>query len=438
MAPPGSSSFKHVSFFLLSFSIIISSISYLPSALYASSSVFTYNSITGSLGSQQPPVLVNGTSAEGATYTFAPTYTSGITYIQTSNKVQLLYNPDFYNSPDGWYCSATSSFSCYWLPSDPSAVSSGGVILVGGSSSTLWEYAVVDQEIYIPSGVTISSATAEVRARIEVGGTPLAYYLIVGLYDPITNSVVSYYYVVPSNTYNTYTFDFTLDVSPGSRYVYFAGVSYIGFFGFGATVNLYIDRVFFNLTTTENTFSNNIYVISSSQGVYSFLSLISTNASTGFSATLYLNNGTITSTPIKIVNGAVVFNQTSTIYLPASSSGYNSGYVKLNITKTSPDSVVINLYLVYCTGVPFTGACIYYPLKIHVDPASLSLGPLGVFRGGPVQNLQDHSFIGQEISNSSPTIQGSILGDNDNSKSLNDFIETIRFDNTTRIIEKWD
>ena len=312
-----------------------------------------------------PPLTLEDVNASGVTASIAQSGTSGVATVQASNSLQLLYNPDFYSSPDGWLCSPGSSLSCSWIPSDTGA--SGGVGGIGGSPGFLsTDSAFIAQQVVIPSGVTITSAVVEARLRLASGATALSNWII-GLYDPSTGN----FYTAsgqPSQSYTVYTVDFSQVVSPGSSYYVAVGLIALGLPG--VYYELRVDWVTFNITTTEYTYSGPVLGVNTSSTVYGWLELAGLDV-LQLDAEVRLANLTTQSDPIVISSGEPLTESTSMIELAPPPQGYNSGYIHVSMSKASPGIHTVYLRLVYCTE-PGGGACVYYPVTLELDPPPMT------------------------------------------------------------------
>ncbi|MGC9069128.1 MAG: hypothetical protein ACP5IZ_09175 [Thermoprotei archaeon] len=278
-------------------------------------------------------------------------------------------NPDFYANPDYWYCSSGKYLSCYYLTSDIGA--SGGVGQIYGTIPTYTtDQAYFIQSITFPQA-TIISITMSARLRYVSSPRFSTYYYIFGLYDPVSNSWVSYTYGTPTRTYTTYTLTINpSSVSAGRTYYVVAGGN-ITTTRRSGVYDLRYDSVYLTITTAEYVFSGVVLGVNNTdvksyfaklvlQGVGGVLGDLSANV------TLENLNGVVSS-PISIVSGSVVLSETSEVAVPQGISGYNSLWVRVNAKTTQVISGSLYILFVYCSVSGGGGVCEYYPITLNLS-----------------------------------------------------------------------
>lgn len=301
---------------------------------------------------------------------------------------QIVNNPDFFTGPDNWLCASTTpNLSCYWIPSDVGA--SGGVAEIYGYLSNTGSFSIYGA--YMVTNVTfpdttISSISLQVTSGYwsEAGIT----FYVAGLYDPSTNNTVWSRTLNP--TAYTYTTQYlsvpTSSITPGKTYELYVGLSVLLlWFSGGGTVDYRIDSVYLYVTTSDYVFSGAAIDINNTDvnTYYAHLTLDSSSLDPSLNANISLTSMYgYSSTPIVIVNGSVVQDETSEISLYASQEGYTSGYVNVNAKKSNNTNSTIQLSFTYCTGPNETGVCVSYPLKLVLDPPQFV--PIEIF---------DHSHL---------------------------------------------
>jgi len=352
------------------FTIIVSSmlLFQLSVPIYAHSSI--YAPLLPRLNPSEPSYVLLNPGSLNTTVSLGPSLVSANVTLTASNYAQLVKNPQFYSSPDYWYCSPGSYLSCYWLASDTGAV--GGVASISGTIPSLsYDSALIYQEVSVPNA-PIESAYIYVTIRYAADSVYLTYWFA-GIYDPATGNIYGSYSSDTPTSYTTYLVNLTGYVQPGKTYYIIVGVWGLALLGSGS-IDFRIDSVYFTVTTQYYVFSNTVLGVnatsSSSPQVYSRLVLSSASIEPGLNATIVLvNMSSVKSTAITITNGVAETGTTSWIELAPAVPGYTSGYIYVNVSKPSQVNSTLLLYLETCSGSsPGTGACTYYPVQLVIDP----------------------------------------------------------------------
>ncbi len=344
--------------------------------LIAQASVFVSYPITSTLTPVQPPVQYLDPDSTQVVTDISLTRTNATSIIFMSNVSQIVNNPDFFTGPDNWFCaSTTSNLSCYWLPSDIGA--SGGVAEIYGYLSSIGSISIY--RAYMFTNVTFPDSTiSSISLQVTSGywsEAGITFY-VAGLYDPSSSTTVWSQTLSP--TAFTYTTQYlsvpASSVTPGKTYELYIGLTvYLFWFSGGGTVDYRIDSVYLYVTTSDYVFSGAAIDINNTDvnTYYAHLTLDSANLDPSLNVNISLiNMYGYSSTPIVIVNGSVVQDETSEISLYASQEGYTSGYVEVNANKSNNTNSTILLSFTYCTGPNETGVCVSYPLKLVLDPPS--------------------------------------------------------------------
>ncbi len=344
---------------------------------------WVYEPTSATLSFVEPGLVLGAVNSTQSSASIGPAGASANVTVVASNTSQLVSNPDFYSSPDYWYCSPGQSLSCYWIPSDTGA--SGGVAVIYGTlSAGESDSAFIYQPVTMPNA-SIASITMAVRARIA--SQPILVNWIVyvmGLYDPDTQQYVAYQTFTPTITYQTFTLSINpSSVTPGKQYLVVVGVAVdMSSIVLINTEDFRIDSVTLTVSTETATFSGNVLGLNATEGVfYARLVLVGLNASGSLNASITIANLTgYSSTPITISGGEALSGATSFVELNSASNvpGYYTGWVRVEASKGQAGNSTLYLYLEACTAPGGAGACSYYPLEIVIDPqegvATLSAG----------------------------------------------------------------
>ncbi len=328
----------------------------------AASVVFVYYRDTVNLAPQAPELILMEPSGSNVTVALGPARANITVYANRS--AQLVYNPNFQSTLDGWYCQPSISLSCYWLPNDKGA--SGGVAVIGNTNKVVVENesAFILQEITVPdSGIV--RASLNVTLKGEWKSSP--FYFEVGIWDPQTAAWAWRTSDVPPRKYTVYTWDITPYLQPGKRYIVAIGVNVTR----SSRPALYVDSVYLTIETDSYTFSQPILAanVTSNRILYARLELEAATADPSLNASLWLVNSTAGETShITIVNGAPSTTETGWIAVAPSPEGYYALLVRANVSKTSSTNSVIELTLKYCTLPQGMGACVSYPVILTIDP----------------------------------------------------------------------
>ena len=319
----------------------------------------------------EPPLVFVDPGAEGVSTSIDPTRTYASVLVRASNLVQLVDNPDFYSSPDGWYCSPGAYLSCYWLPSDAGA--SGGVgQIYGGVPARTTDYAFLVQEVAMPLSAILSinvTLTHRLARRPPLSAT----YYVVGLWDPQANDWAWLYYeaIAPSAAYSTVTLQVPADsVSPGRSYYLAIGL-YVSTRLLPGTADYRVDGAYLHVLTEDYTFSGSALLVNDTDGkrYYAKLVVKSYSLAPDLDANITLVNvDGVESEPIVIVGGLLVSSSTSTIYIPPPPAGYTSARVDLAVAKGSSTTSTLTLALVYYSASGEGGARVEYSIDLSIDP----------------------------------------------------------------------
>ncbi|MEB3861897.1 MAG: hypothetical protein GSR84_06725 [Desulfurococcales archaeon] len=315
----------------------------------------------GSLLPVSPGLVLGDPGLPQVYVTLSPSNTTGEVVVVASNRQQVIYNPDFYSSPDGWLCSPGSSLSCYWLPGDTGA--SGGVAAIGGNLPSLSsDSAFILQEVRMPDS-GLNQVVMEARVRLSQGVPGLASY-IVGVYDPV-NSSLYYASGVLQSTYTVVSVNLTGYLEPGRNYYAVVGLYAVSLASY--TVEMLIDWANLYVDTNESTYTGPLLLVNASERVYTSLTLAALDSPGGLDAEITLTNLSATSTPITIENSTVTSSSTSEIMLDVPPPGYTSGRINLTTSKVDGNHT-LGLQLRYCTLPGGLGACVYYNITLVIDP----------------------------------------------------------------------
>ena len=335
-----------------------------------------------SLATTPPSLVLGDPSLPPVQASLSPSNTSAEVVVFTSNSQQILYNPDFYSSPDGWLCSAGTNLTCYWLPGDTGA--SGGVAAIGGVLPTLSsDSAYVVQEVRMPNA-SLTQVVMEARVRLSQGIPGLSSY-IVGLYDPV-NSSLYYTSGLLQTGYTVVTVNLTGLVEPGGRYYAVVGLYTVSLISF--TVEMLIDWVNLYVNTSESTYSGPILKINASERIHASLLLKSLDSPGGLNVEITLTNLTSTSTPITVENSIVTSSSTSEVIFDVPPPGYTSGRINISTSKVQGNHTLW-LELRYCTLPGSLGPCVYYNITLTIDPP----GALYTWKGNPVTASVEEASI---------------------------------------------
>lgn len=346
--------------------------------LTSHASLFIYYTVSTSLTPVKPPLQYVDPGSSQVSVNISPTRTNATSVVLMSNTAQIVKNPDFYSSPDNWFCaSSTANLSCYWLPSDTGA--SGGVGNIYGyltppsSSLRLYQYSA-----YLYTNVTfpatqISSIYLIVRSGYWSEAGIITIYAA-GLVDPSTGSTVWSQTLNPGQS--SYSTDIlsvsTSSVSPGKTYVLAIGLTtyLLGLLG-GGLVDFRVDSAYLYVITTNYAYSGPVIKLNNtdSNSYYARLILYSSDIDPNLTVNITLKNvNGESSTPIEIKNGSVVQDETSELQLPPPPSGYTSGQIEISGYKPNQTNSTLILSFTYCSEPFEMGVCVTYPFKLVLDP----------------------------------------------------------------------
>lgn len=313
------------------------------------------------LGTAPPGVVLGDPGSPSVSVALSPSSTSSGLVVLASSSQQLLYNPDFYDSPDGWLCSPGANLSCYWLLSDTGA--SGGVAAIGGTLPSLSEdVAYILQEVRLPDA-GIREAILEARVRLASGVVGLSYYII-GVYDP-GNSILYYSSGILQGSYTNVSVNVTSYLEPGGRYYVVVGLYSVSLRSY--TVAMHVDWARLYVSFNESVYGGIVLTLNATETVYASLQLVGLDSPGGLDVEVTLYNMTNTSSPLVIRESAVIAGLTSVLELSPSPAGYSSGYINLTTSKTQGNHTM-QLVLKYCMQPLELGICVYYNITILVDP----------------------------------------------------------------------
>lgn len=349
---------------LIFFSVILTSLLFVM-AIVASCSLHVYYPASTLLEPQRPELVLASPYSQEINVTIGPAAASALVVARASPYSQLVYNPDFYDAPDGWYRNETSRLSCYWIPSDAGA--SGGVYVIAANftGTVTREAAYVYQEVEVPAS-RIINATLYVTLRGERRGPPFFYY-DVKIIDAENHTTVWEASGRPPKGYTTLTWDVTGHLDPGRRYIIAVGMLVER----SKEPALYIDNVYLTVETETAAISQPILAanVTSSNVLYVRVKLESIEADPSLNATIRLVNASgAESTPIRVVNGTPLEAETSWLEAGPAPQGYYSLLVRVNATKEIASISTLNLTLEYCTAPGGMGACVSYPVTLVLDP----------------------------------------------------------------------
>ncbi|MEB3846200.1 MAG: hypothetical protein GSR83_04030 [Desulfurococcales archaeon] len=326
------------------------------------STVFIYYPLKDTVNPVPPPVTLEDPGVAGVNFGSGDNSTSADVIIVAKNRQQLIQNPDFYSSPDSWYCYPSKNLNCYWLSYDTDA--SGGVGQIYGRTRFLSsEQAYLLQRVTIPN-VPVTSAQLTVRMRAQQ--CPVGCQYVVGLSDADNGTTTWYTTGTPGSSYSRKSWNVASHINPGRKYWVFIGVN-SGWLG--GTVDFRVDYVYLNLRFDRYVFLGNSVGINNTdtQGYVCRLILDRWLTRHDFNATVFLRNYYLQeSSRIVIENGVPLVSSTNYTAIPHPAPGYMSAYVVVNGTKFNIDSNYLYMLLEYCT--PSASVCVYYPIKIEFDP----------------------------------------------------------------------
>ena len=322
-----------------------------------------------------PSHVLLAPTTPNVTVVLGPNKTSANVTVITSNRLQLLQNPDFYSSPDYWLYIPGNYLSCYWSSSDIGA--SGGVVQIEGyiPLNGTSDAAFIVQRVTIPT--TAQSVVIEARMRIFTF-LIMNYTWYLGLYDPETNTL---YGVMNSTglglTYSDKAVDLTSSIVPGRTYYVLVGINATSYnlsswlpISILAYVQLSIDSVYLYVNTSTYAFSGSVVGINTTNSTaWGRLILTQLSGQSEINVSLELFNATDASSgKLVVLDGMAQNVSTNWVILGLPPPGYTSGYVMLVASKASPTNSTIYLLLELCYGGPGAGACTYYPLSVTIDP----------------------------------------------------------------------
>ena len=339
------------------------------------SASFTYYSSATSLIPQAPPVVLMPSNNEGITTSLGSNSTSANVTIMCSSEVQVVHNPEFFSNPNYWFKHPGTYLDAHWLPEDIQYQSSGGIIdftgsLPGFTTDTVYIW----QNISFPES-SITNAVLSVTYRVAQNSAYFGY-LVVELYNASSGSIAWYgtqningFRVMP---YQTYSWTINNEITPGANLVLIVGIYVESIFQ--STVDFRIDSVYLKVTTSGYTYSNIALLINdtTNHNYYARLALVPQDSE--LASDLSLNISLIgvygsSTTPITIVNGALLSDATSALNLSEVPEGYTSAYVRVSASKSTLSNSTLALELIYTTSDE-GGAVIVYPLYLIVDPQS--------------------------------------------------------------------
>ncbi len=358
----------------------------------AASTVFVYYTASASLVPQRPEVILAEPNSPNVSVTLGPALASASVVVYTSNFAQLVYNPDFFSSPDGWYCAPSASLTCYWLPGDQGA--SGGVISIESNTSIVFdESAFILQEVTVPNtNIVRVIVNVTLRGDWAFSPTPPMVYEV-GLWDPQSSAWAWLVYDFPSTQYTSYTWDITPYLEPGRRYILAIGMYVVA----GVWPALYVDSAYLSIETSSYVFSQPILAanVTSDRVLYARLKLEALSVNPSLNASIWLVNSTAhESSRITIRNGFPTSWETSWIAVSPPIAGYYAALIQANASKASPTNSSVSLVLEYCTLPQGMGACVSYPVTLIIDPRTAlphhsgSQEPPGIqaWRGGTTRH----------------------------------------------------
>lgn len=328
--------------------------------------VYYYYTASANLVPQRPEIILAEPNSLNVTVFLGPARASASVIVYAGNFAQLVYNPDFFSSPDGWYCAPSASITCYWLPGDQGA--SGGVVSIESNTSVvLDESAFIFQEITIPSANIVRVlVNVTLRGEWAFSPTPPMVYEI-GLWDLQSNSWAWLVYGFPAAEYTSYSWDITPYVEQGRRYILAIGMYVIA----GVWPALYVDSAYLTVETSSYVFSQPILAVNvtSDRVLYARLRLEALSADSSLNASIWLANSIAhESSRITIRNGSPINWETGWIAVSPPVAGYYAALIQVNASKASPTNSSVSLVFEYCTLPQGMGACVSYPVSLVIDP----------------------------------------------------------------------
>ncbi len=227
------------------------------------------------------------------------------------------------------------------------------IIIDPSTNDTLLQYSA---SISNTSGFTWLNTSQTLSQEMASGKT---YYLLVGIYI----------YVVWLNLF-------------WSRTTYY-----------NLTFYLFLDKVFLNVSSEYYIWSGNAVNINTSRTVYATLIPVGDwNLSSGTNITIRLTNAAgLTNTSIVIVNGSVVSENLNWTRLDPIATGYSSGALRIDVSKTNQTNSTLSFMVKLCYGGPGASACIYYPVSILIDPRGDVIANIQL--GEKPQSLAPHPLV---------------------------------------------
>ncbi|MEB2836859.1 MAG: hypothetical protein GSR80_000987 [Desulfurococcales archaeon] len=351
-------------------------------------------------------LLPPSNGANSAVVDLGPNTTSANITVTASDTMQVLANPDFYTTPDDWYCIPGINLTCYYLSSDAGA--NGGVVeIVSNGAVTTNDAAFLLQEFQVP---TISNITEiDVKYNISYLGLGFRLEVVAIIYDATTNNTYLYEIFNTSSIYTSFSYNWknisvNLPLNATHTYIFAIGVllnQTNSLLHIALLTDVRIDTVYLYVNTETYAFAGIPLIINNTASTprYAQLVLVGGNISPDLNCTLSLvssNPNVPQASPIVIQNGEVVSNATGIVELDTGSTLYASGYVELQASKVNATNSTLILLLVYYGGPnvtdgeldvvssngtvrlsPYRGVIGFYPIVVTIDPGGVRVEALG-------------------------------------------------------------